>query len=77
MSASAVQAKSNRAWKLYFTGGYTHELVRAQVTENFYFHGRSSIEDLGSNYRALCHKANELNRLDWPWGIYYYVREIQ
>jgi hypothetical protein len=56
--------------------GYTLELVCVQEEEDYYFHGKSQITDLDSDFNALCRKANELNKLRNSWGIYYYVRKL-
>ena len=56
--------------------GFTHELIQYQEQEDYFFHGKSRLMDLGNDHTKLCSKANELNRRDNAWGIYYYVREI-
>lgn len=56
---------------------FKYELVIKQDREYFYFNGINglhSIEDLGDDFKKLCHKANELNRIDAEWGIHHWVR---
>lgn len=57
--------------------GFTHELIQVQHVPDLFFTGKSQVNDLGSDFTDLCRKANELNRIDNPWGIHYYVRLIQ
>lgn len=56
--------------------GWTIGLICNQDRENFYFTGKSRLEDLGTDYRSLCIKANKLNKLDAQWGIHHWVAKL-
>lgn len=53
---------------------WKYELVVTQDREDFYFNGKSHVEDLGDDFKKLCHKANELNQIDGQWGIHHWVK---